>query len=146
MSSVLNTSTMKSPPLVVCVTGSFTGGWVSTAICRGPGTAALRLLPGAAGSASAAAGVSAAALASVAPLRKLRRPMAGEFARDSGRSRFGIGVSSRVLSLAPTRTAAGARLVLSGESRAASVDRQGGRDPEDAPQQTRMLGSRADVR
>ena len=42
MSSVLNTSTMKSPPLEVCVTGSFGGGCVSRAAISGPGTAALR--------------------------------------------------------------------------------------------------------
>ena len=48
MSSVFITSTMKSPPLELWVTGSFTGGVVSTAICRGPGGSALRLARGAA--------------------------------------------------------------------------------------------------
>src|SRR5262245_20488320 len=77
MSRVLKTSTMKSALLVAWLTGSLTGGWVSSAIWRGPGAAALGF--GAAGTASAGAGAAiAAALASVAPLRKLRRAMADE--------------------------------------------------------------------
>src|SRR5262245_11097435 len=73
---------MKSPPLVVWLTGSFDGGWVSSAIWRAPGAAALGLPCGAAGTALAAAvGVNAAAPAKVAPLRKLRRPIAGESSR-----------------------------------------------------------------
>src|ERR1700730_10731196 len=85
MSSVLSTSTMKSPPDEVCVTGSFAGASVSTAICLGPGTAALRLGRGAATCALAATGVSAAAPTRLAPLRKLRRATSGEFRR------FGMG-------------------------------------------------------
>src|SRR6266851_2357717 len=42
MSSVLSTSTMKSPPLVVWVCGSFWGGEVSRAVWIGPGATALR--------------------------------------------------------------------------------------------------------
>src|SRR5262249_37963978 len=82
MSSVLKTSTMKSPPLVVCVAGSLFGGCVSAAICRGPGSAALSLGCGGAGIAFAAVGAaSAAALARLAPLRKLRRATSGGLLR-----------------------------------------------------------------
>src|SRR5207302_6061693 len=92
MSSVLSTSTMKSPPLEVCVAGSFDGARVSAAICLGPGTAALRLGRGAATCALAATGVSAAAPTRLAPLRKLRRATSGEFRR------FGMGVLRAVAS------------------------------------------------
>src|SRR5450755_892163 len=80
MSSVLNTSTMKPPPLVVCEMGSFDGGVVSAAASLGPGTAAFVLsLDGSNICVLAATGVArAAAPASVAPLRKLRRPASGE--------------------------------------------------------------------
>src|SRR5215475_6215863 len=79
MSSVLNTSTMKSPPLVVCVTGSFMGGIVSAAASRGPGEAALARGAAAEGALAARAGaVRAAAPAIVAPFKKLRRPESGE--------------------------------------------------------------------
>src|SRR5262245_60758794 len=84
MSSDLNTSTMKSPPLDDCVTDSLVGGWVSAASCAGPGTAALRLGLGATACACAPAGVSAAAPTRPAPLRKLRRPRAGESLRRLG--------------------------------------------------------------
>src|SRR6266498_3933605 len=47
MSSVLSTSTMKSPPLELWFTGSLSGALVSTAICRGPGGSALRSARGA---------------------------------------------------------------------------------------------------
>src|SRR5260370_20235641 len=79
MSSVLKTSTMKSPPLLVCDTGSFDGGMVSAAASFGPGTAALlrRCSMGEIGTLAAAGAASAAAPASVAPLRKLRRPESG---------------------------------------------------------------------
>ena len=81
MSNVLNTSTMKSPPLEVWLTGSRSGGRVSTAIWIGPGAAAFMAARGALTGtltwASAAAGVSAAALARVAPLRNLRRSGSG---------------------------------------------------------------------
>src|SRR5215468_9968311 len=77
MSSVLSTSTMKSPPLVVWVCGSFSGGEVSNAVWIGPGAAALRLARGAATCAEAATGVTAAAPAKVAPLRNLRRSGSG---------------------------------------------------------------------
>src|SRR5690348_8808398 len=75
MSSVLMTSTMKSPPLEVWLTGSLLGGWVSTATCRGPGGSALISARGAATCAWEAAGAVsvAAAPTSVALLRKLRR-------------------------------------------------------------------------
>src|SRR5215831_15590064 len=74
MSSAFITSTMKSPPLVLCVTGSFSGALVSTAIWRGPGGSALRLARGAATCARDATGAaSVAAPAMPAPLRKLRR-------------------------------------------------------------------------
>src|ERR1700726_4180658 len=63
MSSVLNTSTMKSPPLVVWVCGSFSGGEVSSAVWIGPGAAALRFARGA---------------ASVAPFRNVRRSGSGD--------------------------------------------------------------------
>src|SRR4051794_16493791 len=77
MSSVLNTSTMKSPPLDDCVAGSLTGACVSTAICRGPGPGAFNFF--AAGTvASAGATVIAAVPASAAPFKKLRRPIARE--------------------------------------------------------------------
>src|SRR5260370_41372615 len=92
MSSVLSTSTMKSPPLEVCVTGAFDGGSVSAAICLGPGAAALRLGRGAATCALAATGVSAAAPTRLAPLRKLRRATSGEFRR------FGMGALRAVAS------------------------------------------------
>src|SRR4051812_19798597 len=78
----LNTSAMKSPPLVVCVVGSWPGAWVSAANCSGPGTAALSVEGLVAGIALAAGAVTAAAPASVAPLRKLRRPMVGELSCD----------------------------------------------------------------
>src|ERR1700693_3277787 len=83
MSSVLNTSTMKSPPLVVCEMGSFDGGIVSAAANLGPGTAAFVLfLDGSDICVLAATGVVRAATpASVAPLRKLRRPASGELLR-----------------------------------------------------------------
>jgi hypothetical protein len=68
---------MKSPPLVVCVTGSFIGGIASAAASRGPGGAALAR--GAEGAVAARAGaVRAAAPAIVAPFKKLRRPESGE--------------------------------------------------------------------
>src|SRR5271165_1667576 len=77
---------MKSPPLEVWLTGSFVGGSVSTAICIGPGTAALRFALlrfalGAATWAPAATGVSAAAPTRPAPLRKLRRLESGKLRR-----------------------------------------------------------------
>src|SRR5471030_2043561 len=83
MSSVLSTSTMKSPPLVLCVTGSVDGGMVSAAASRGPGAAALLLtLGGSTLCVLAATGVArAAAPAIVAPLRKLRRPASGAWLR-----------------------------------------------------------------
>jgi hypothetical protein len=84
MSSDRKTSTMKSPPLEDCVTESLVGGWVSTASCAGPGTAAFRLAFGATACAFAAAGVSAAAPTRPAPLRKLRRPSVGESLRRLG--------------------------------------------------------------
>src|SRR5271165_6458208 len=80
-SSVRRTSTMKSPPLEVWLTGSLVGGSVSTAICFGPGTAALRFGLGAETCAVAAAGVSAAAPTRPAPLRKLRRSELGKLRR-----------------------------------------------------------------
>src|SRR5262249_46305763 len=68
ISSVLKTSTMKSPPLVVCVAGSLFGGCVSAAICSGPGSAALSLRCGGAGIAFAAGGAAGAgAAAGAAP-------------------------------------------------------------------------------
>src|SRR5262249_49719111 len=74
MSSAFITSTMKSPPLELCVTGSFSGALVSTAIWRGPGGSALRSARGAATCACAATGdARVAAPASPAPFRKLRR-------------------------------------------------------------------------
>src|SRR5262245_32025026 len=75
MSSVLNTSTMKSPPLDVCVTGSLDGGMVSTAASRGPGAAALRFARVVAASSGLAfaGAASAAAPTTVAPFRKMRR-------------------------------------------------------------------------
>src|SRR5262249_46214681 len=89
MSRVFSTSTMNSPPLDVCVTGSCAGGMVSAAVSCGPGTAALRSGRGAAARVSAAsAGVNAAAPTRVAPLRKLRRPATGR-----SRFRFDIGSS-----------------------------------------------------
>src|SRR5690348_400978 len=79
MSKVLNTSTMKSPPLVVCVAGSLIGGIVSAAARRGPGGAALARGAAANGAVVARTGVaSAAAPAIVAPFKKLRRPESGE--------------------------------------------------------------------
>src|SRR3974390_1039182 len=83
MSSVFNTSTMKSPPLVDCDTGSFGGGMVSTEASFGPGTAALTFARGASeiGILAATGVVSAAAPASVAPLRKARRAVSGELLR-----------------------------------------------------------------
>src|SRR5262249_30645128 len=86
MSSDRKTSTMKSPPLDDCVTDSLVGGWVSTATWMGPGTAAFRSPLGAAACAFAAAGVSAAAPTRLAPLRKLRRPRAGESLRRLGKA------------------------------------------------------------
>src|SRR5262245_27055812 len=77
---------MKSPPLEDCVTDSLVGGWVSTASCAGPGTAAFRLALGATACAFAAAGVSAAAPARPAPLRKLRRARVGESLRRLGKA------------------------------------------------------------
>src|ERR1700741_834653 len=80
MSSVLSTSTMKSPPLELWLTGSAGGGIASAAAGFGPGTAALaRGSCGgdATGLAAAGAVVSAAAPARVAPLRKFRRPLSG---------------------------------------------------------------------
>src|SRR6266571_3453191 len=84
MSRVLSTSTMKSPPLVVCVTGSLGGGIVS-ATRSGRGTARA-IGAGAAGCASASRGVRAAAPASVAPVRNPRRPTTGEWRLDMGAS------------------------------------------------------------
>src|ERR1700676_2958273 len=92
MSSVLSTSTMKSPPLEVCVTGSFEGASVSAATSLGPGAAALRSGRGAATCALAAEGASAAAPTKLAPLRKLRRATSGEFRR------FGMGALRAVAS------------------------------------------------
>src|SRR5262245_18396114 len=95
MSSVLKTSTMKSPPLVVWLTGSLTGGWVSSAIWRDAGAADLFGF-GAAGSASAVVGAAiAAALASVAPLRKLRRAMSDEWFLELP-ARFDMSLSTGV--------------------------------------------------
>src|SRR5712691_3160632 len=112
---------MKSSPLVVCVTGSFAGGCVSTAICLGPGASALRFALGAAGSALAATGgVNAAALASVAPLRKLRRPIAGELSWGM------LGFDMGFLSMAPGMEKHRRAFVVVFESRAPSVGRQGG--------------------
>src|SRR3984893_12562468 len=76
MSSVLNTSTMKSPPLEVWVAVSGVGGMVSAAASCGPGGSAFDRSAGmpAIGVLAAAGRVaSAAAPASVAPFRKLRR-------------------------------------------------------------------------
>src|ERR1039458_6972757 len=83
MSSVLNTSTMKSPPLVDWETGSFDGGIVSAAASFGPGAATLARGCGTPEiGVLAATGVArAAAPAIVAPLRKLRRPASGELLR-----------------------------------------------------------------
>src|SRR6266478_2371916 len=79
MSSVLSTSTMKSPPLVVWVCGSFSGEEVSSAAWIGPGATALSCARGAAPWAAAATGgvTAAAAPASVTPLRNLRRSGSG---------------------------------------------------------------------
>src|SRR5215472_6435328 len=112
MPSVFTTSTMKSPPEEVCVTGSFSGSCVSSAICVGPGGSVLRggllrgvllrgvLLRGVLGAATcalAAAGVSATAPARPAPLRKLRRATSGEFRR------FGMGALQAVVAYAGVR-------------------------------------------
>src|SRR5215467_16327723 len=98
MSSVLNTSTMKSPPLVVWLTGSFDGGIVSAAASLGPGAAAFLLPLGGSDACVLAAtgGARAAAPATVAPLRKLRRPASGALLR------FGIGTSRDTASVAIT--------------------------------------------
>src|SRR5437868_15381909 len=74
MFKVLSTSSMKSPPLFDCVSGSLTfGGGKVSATRLGSGTGR-RTCPGATGAAvAAAAGAKAAAPASDAPLRKLRR-------------------------------------------------------------------------
>src|SRR5215469_9149160 len=95
MSSVLNTSTMKSPPLVVWLTGSFDGGIVSAAASLGPGAAAFLLPLGGSDACVLAAtgGARAAAPATVAPLRKLRRPASGALLR------FGIGTSREAASV-----------------------------------------------
>src|SRR5262245_39321554 len=82
MSSVLSTSTMKSPPPVVWVTGSLSGAAVSSAVWIGPGGSALTLARDAASGAApwglaAAGGTAAAAPARVAPLRNLRRSGSG---------------------------------------------------------------------
>src|SRR5436190_7519826 len=114
MSSDLNTSTMKSPPLEDCVTDSLVGGWVSAASCAGPGTAALRLALGATACACAAAGVNAAAPTRPAPLRKLRRARVGESLR---RLRMGF-----LLGRAPNVSA---QLIGCAKSRAAPWGRQG---------------------
>src|ERR1700742_151869 len=76
MFRVLSTSSMKSPPLLDCVTGSLTfGGGIVSATRLGSGTARRAWAPAVTGAAVAVAtGVSAAAPASDAPLRKLRRP------------------------------------------------------------------------
>src|SRR5215471_15696341 len=70
---------MKSPPLVVCVVGSFAAGRVSTAASFGPGAAAFvgRAACPAGGTLAIAGVVTAATPASVAPLRKLRRALSG---------------------------------------------------------------------
>jgi transmembrane protein TMEM174 (potassium channel) len=83
MSRVFNTSTMKSPPLLLWLTRSANGGMVSAAASLGPGTAALARSTDRpdAGTLAATGVVSAAAPASVAPLRKLRRPVLGEVLR-----------------------------------------------------------------
>src|SRR5215472_8919018 len=117
MSSVLKTSTMKSPPLVVCVAGSLFGGCVSAAICSGPGSAALSLGCGGAGIAFAADGAaSAAALARLAPLRKSRRATSGELLR-----RF-MDCSER---LHPSQNGAAHIRFVGAKSRAAPQGRQG---------------------
>src|SRR5262245_44824397 len=88
MSSVVSTSTMKSPPLVDWLTGPFDGGIVSgAAACLLPlgGSVACVL--------AATGGARAAAPASVAPLRKLRRPVSGALLR------FGIGTSREAVSV-----------------------------------------------
>src|SRR5262249_36051582 len=79
MSSVLKTSTMKSPPLELWFTGSAGGGIVSAAASFGPGGAALERCSGKPELAVLAAtgALSAAAPAMVAPLRKLRREASG---------------------------------------------------------------------
>src|SRR5450759_413609 len=118
MSSVLNTSTMKSPPLVVCEMGSFDGGIVSAAANLGPVTSAFVLpLDGSDICVLAATGVvRAAAPASVAPLRKLRRPASGELLR------FDMVPSREAVSDAIT---APHRLYLSCNCRAVCWARQG---------------------
>src|SRR6266700_511974 len=80
MSSVFSTSTMKSPPLLVWLTGSSDGGIVSAAASFGPGAGALARSDEAPEiDVLAATGVvRAAAPAIVAPLRKLRRPRLGD--------------------------------------------------------------------
>src|SRR5262249_20570232 len=107
---------MKSPPLEVWFTGSLVGASVSTAICRGPGTAALRLGLGAGACALAAPGVSAAAPTRPAPLRKLRRSELGKLRRLDMHS-------SHQLRLTRARAAAGAR--SDAESRVPTGIRQG---------------------
>src|SRR5215470_3337989 len=116
MSSVLKTSTMKSPPLLVCVTGSLEGGMVSAAASFGPGAAALALrgVLGEIGVLAATGVVSAAAPASVAPLRKLRRPESGALLR------FGM-ISSRG---SASGLHGSAQVELNAESRLASSLRQ----------------------
>src|SRR5579864_4204090 len=84
MSRVLNTSTMKSPPLEVWFTGSADGGMVSAAASLGPGGAAFGRGSGE-GEAAVLAWIgvlSAAAPAMVAPLRKLRREASGAASRS----------------------------------------------------------------
>jgi hypothetical protein len=79
----VHASAMKSPPLVDWFAGSFTGGMVSAAICRGPGTAAFNVACGAAGIALAGTGglTAAAAPTRPAPLRKFRRLACGTWRR-----------------------------------------------------------------
>src|SRR6266581_4745275 len=81
MSSVLNTSTMKSPPLEVWVTGSAAGGCVSAARF-GCGTTRADSLDGDCCAPVGMAGAAkAAAPVSVTPVRNLRRP-ATEISQD----------------------------------------------------------------
>src|ERR1700734_4482183 len=84
MPSELSTSVIKSPPLDVGLTGSWGGGMVSAAICRGPGGAAINFSDWAAGMGLATTdGVTAAAAPTKpAPLRKLRRLALGQRCLD----------------------------------------------------------------
>src|SRR5262245_10478466 len=86
MSSAFITSTMKSPPLELCVTGSLSGALVSTAIWRGPGGSALRVARGAVACALATTGAArvAAAPARVAPFKKFRRLESSDDGRRLG--------------------------------------------------------------